>query len=318
MKSNFLFLLIFFYLNCYLNCCCSYSVALCFFGLTRSLYYTKKSISTHIFDILKDNGITKDIYLHTYNQTALSNPRSHEVNVTLDSEEWRLLKPDKYLIDDGELFKEQVIEYSLPILLTHGDPWKEGEPHTSLRNLITQLYSIHRVTNLWKHSGKKYDAIFYLRPDVWFFNDLNISDVFNILRSDANTNDIYVPEFHSWGGINDRFAFGSPNIMEIYGSRYLQVINYALKHTLHSESFLHSILLSNNATIKFTNILFERVRSNGILWGVPVGGQISNKLGAKYQLVKNILGEWTAESLKSQNQKKTQRNRLKNPHRPDK
>lgn len=69
---------------------CSH-VALCFFGLTRSLYYTKKSLTTHIFDIIKSLGYTSDVYLHTYNQTSISNPRSKEFNITLNFEEWKEL-----------------------------------------------------------------------------------------------------------------------------------------------------------------------------------------------------------------------------------
>ena len=43
-------------------------VAICFFGLTRSLKHTIDSINTNIFQPLKNSNIEYDVFLHTYKQ----------------------------------------------------------------------------------------------------------------------------------------------------------------------------------------------------------------------------------------------------------
>lgn len=266
--------------------------ALCFFGLTRSLRYTHHSLNTRIFQKLLQENVKYDIYLHTFNRQTISNPRSGEFNVTLDPEEWKLLLPHKYVMDDNELFEISVIEPLMSVLLRHGDPWNELPPHSSIRNFLKQLYSIYRVTNLWIHQEQNYDLIFYLRPDVWFFNDINLIDIREALQAVQPV--IYVPNFHHWGGINDRFAFGSPKVMKLYGSRYLQAINYSQYFPLHAETFLRYFLDYNGIVVRMTDILFERVRSNGVLWGIPQGGTFPENISEKYQLKRNSMGQWEA------------------------
>lgn len=270
-------------------------VAICFFGLTRSLYYTKQSIHSHIFDILMQHGISYDVYVHTYNMHSIWNSRSREYNVSLNKNEWKLLYPHQHVLDDNEAIDRTIVEPMLPMLLRNGDPWKEEPPHHSLRNLVKQFYSLKRVTELWRNRTD-YRLVIYSRPDMWFFNDLNITDVFTALHDTTTISNrfMYVPNFHSWGGLNDRFAFGPPKVMRIYGSRLDQTANYSKFHPLHPETFLKDLVHHYNITARTTDILFERVRSNGILWGVPHGEAIPDKAKARYQLVKNILGHWNA------------------------
>jgi hypothetical protein len=280
-------------------------VAICFFGLMRSLHYTKQSLHAHVFDILDQHGIAYDIYLHTYNMNSLSNARSREYNVSLNKNEWKLLYPSKHVIDDNDEIEWTVVNPLLPQLLDHGDPWKERLPYPSLRNLIKQLYSLKRVTELWRNRTADYQIVLYLRPDVWFFNDLNMTDLTNALTqssfpSSSSLNSrrfIYVPRFHSWGGVNDRFAFGPPEVMRLYGSRYDKALNYSKAHPLHPETFLRDLLGARNVSTRHTDILFERVRSNGVLWGVPKGEKIPDKAVGRYQLEKNILGQWNAVAV---------------------
>lgn len=41
-------------------------VAVCFFGLTRSLRWTLPSIETRLLGVLRDSGIEVDVFVHTY------------------------------------------------------------------------------------------------------------------------------------------------------------------------------------------------------------------------------------------------------------
>lgn len=41
-------------------------VAVCFFGLTRSLRWTLPSLQQRVFDVLRREGMRVDVFLHTY------------------------------------------------------------------------------------------------------------------------------------------------------------------------------------------------------------------------------------------------------------
>ena len=92
------------------------------------------------------------------------------------------------------------------------DPFHDG--FTSVQNLLCQLNSVAAVTHLWRAAGTAYDAVVYLRPDVYF----NCPFPVDVLETLAD-NTVYVPDFHHWGGLNDRFAMGKPRVVEHWGER---------------------------------------------------------------------------------------------------
>ena len=84
----------------------------------------------------------------------------------------------------------------------------------SYQNLLCQLNSIQQVTAMWRGSETKYDAVFYLRPDMLYNCPFPVQLLDN-LRSDA----VYIADFHHWHGYNDRFAFGRPETVGLWGQR---------------------------------------------------------------------------------------------------
>ena len=73
-------------------------IALLFWGLTRSLKFSIKTIEERILNILLKNNIEYDIYMHTYKINNLySNKRANEKNIKLNFSEYKLLNP-KYFI----------------------------------------------------------------------------------------------------------------------------------------------------------------------------------------------------------------------------
>lgn len=56
-------------------------VALCFFGLARSLRWTLASIHARVIDVLQEAGLEVDVFVHTYNleevKHKLANVRIH-------------------------------------------------------------------------------------------------------------------------------------------------------------------------------------------------------------------------------------------------
>ena len=83
-------------------------IALAFFGITRSLKYTIVSIHNKIFKILDENHIEYDIFMHTYKLNGYKNIRTHEQLDDVDNEEYKLLHPTYFQMDDQDDIKQIV------------------------------------------------------------------------------------------------------------------------------------------------------------------------------------------------------------------
>ena len=153
-------------------------IALIFWGLTRSLKFTIKTIEKRIFKILKDNNIDYDIYLHTYKINNLySNKRANENNIKLDFEEYKLLNPDYFIYDDQDTIKEKLKLFQYR---THKDPWESD--YSSLDNFILAMYSKLRITKL-------------LEENVLKSNNDNLNKKENIYTNKINSNNILINSY---------------------------------------------------------------------------------------------------------------------------
>ena len=85
---------------------------------------------------------------------------------------------------------------------------------TSIQNLMCQLNSLATVTQLWRNSGVHYDAVAYMRPDVLYNCPFPVKQL-----EELKPNTVYIPDFHHWRGLNDRFAMGAPEVVQLWGER---------------------------------------------------------------------------------------------------
>tara|TARA_B100000424_G_scaffold236520_1_gene201497 strand:+ start:847 stop:1614 length:768 start_codon:yes stop_codon:yes gene_type:complete len=225
----------------------------CFFGLTRSLKYTIDSINENLFKILKLNNIQYDIYLHTYDLKILTNKRSQELNCELDTDEYKLLNPKKYIIDNQDEFDKK---FDYKSVEKFGDSWKDN--FSSLRNLIRQLNSLKKVFSLIENK-KNYDSYIFCRPDLRFLNEIDIK----YILSSKNENVIITPYWQKCGGCNDRFAIGSLNSIKYYANRIDYIYEYMNdKGKLHSESLVKFVIDKFNIKNIDCDIFLCRVRAN--------------------------------------------------------
>lgn len=235
----------------------NFTVALVFWGLTRSLSWTVGSIEQHIFAPLVDHGIRYHSYIHTYTLMGpYSNPRSHEADYTLNFTEYVLLNPTAWKIEamedvDRHLHLEKYMRWT--------DPWANN--YSSVKNHVRALYSLMQATLLVVNAPVAYDAVVALRPDVFYLNDLNIPELLSI-----KPRTLYIPDFHLIAGVNDRFAFGSPGAMKVYGTRYLHAELYVTRKGLHSENFLRHVLDANGIATEQVHFRFRRMRATKRLW----------------------------------------------------
>lgn len=67
---------------------------------------------------------------------------------------------------------------------------------------------------MWQSTGRHYDAVLYMRPDVLYTCPFPVDAIKHMqLRT------LGIPDFHQWHGYNDRFAMGDPATAAIWGHR---------------------------------------------------------------------------------------------------
>jgi hypothetical protein len=233
-------------------------VAIGFFGITRSLKYTIKSIDENILDIFNKNNIKYDIYIHTYHLTNYKNVRTSEVinNADINNEEYKLLNANYIEIDDQEEIKQKI---NLLLYRTHKDPWETN--YNSVDNFILAQYSKLKLTKMIEKNQSNYNYILFMRPDCFYMNKLDIKYFDSI-----NDKSIIIPNFHLYSRIpfNDRFCISNIKTYKIYGEVFNLLLDISKKKELHSESILGEIMNNNNLDIIKVPFYFSRVRFNGI------------------------------------------------------
>lgn len=247
---------------CYHNFIPKVRVAICFFGLTRSLKFTLGSIQKNIFDPLKNNGIQYDTFLHTYKMNgSYSNPHAGEKDIILDADEYKLLEPMRYMVESKEAVSKKL---DLEKYRTHGNPWKNQQGQvsgdfTTLDNHILYLWSLKQLTKMWSDAKSRYTHIIYCRPDVLYQVPLDIS----WFSFPPKSNKICIPNFALCGDITDRFALGRPQQMLLYGNRFDDALAYSKKYPLASEAYLIATMKKHRIKYEHVNFFFIRVRANG-------------------------------------------------------
>lgn len=230
-------------------------IALCFWGLTRSLKYTIHSIKKRILTVLKNNKIEYKIFMHTYKfDSQYVNPRAHEYNVDLDFDEYTLLNPDYIEIDDQDEIKQKIDVFKYR---THDDPWNSD--YISVDNFLCAMYSKKQLGQMVENCEETFDYIIYLRPDVKYHSSFDIK-----FLSIVNKYTICTPNFHLFPKLNDRFCILTNNNLRKYYLLFDEMYEYSLTQPLHSERFqYHTLINRYKLSIKYIPFLFNRVRANG-------------------------------------------------------
>jgi hypothetical protein len=230
-------------------------VALCFWGLTRSLKFTLDSIHKHIIRPLRKSHIEFKIFLHTYEfESDYYNPRAKEVHIKLDFQEYKLLKPDYVQIDNQDDVKKKL---QLDKYRSHPDPW--GTNYITVDNFICAMYSKKRLGEMIQNSGEDFDAFIFLRPDVKFVNSLDTQYLLNIQNER-----VYIPNFHLFPDFNDRFLICPVKHVFTYTNLFDDMLEFSKHLSLHSERFQFAVLTQKyKLFVVYIPIHFNRVRACG-------------------------------------------------------
>jgi hypothetical protein len=239
--------------------------ALLLYGLPK--YFRALSYPSIVEHIVRHLRMPVDIFAHTYDLRTTTNPRNGEAQCAIDPDEvlactpieWRIESQDRVDADLDPLFNA---------LCAYGDAWSNG--FISLRNALRQYHSINGAYALMdahvhaEHAGRPYEMVIASRMDMLYLDDL--------LLQKPGAHDIYLPDFHEFGGVNDRFAVGGPAAMRAYCTARLDwTVAFCAERarSMHSESFLAWRLAaaSTDEGIRVHKIRFRlrRIRANGYI-----------------------------------------------------
>ena len=125
---------------------------------------------------------------------------------------------------------------------------------------LQKIKSRSILNDMIDETGNDYDRVIFSRLDVLY--DEPFKKEFN----DFDLDFINIPDFHNWGGYNDRFAISNRNNMRKYFSLFDRIDEYSREGVvLHAETNLKLHLDRQGARIKHFPIRFIRVRGGGKL-----------------------------------------------------
>lgn len=205
-----------------------FDFAIIYWGLTRS---TKKVYNSHIeriFNVLKRNNLTYKKFMHTWKiKDDIQMVWENEVPQKIDYNEYKLLEPDVYKIEQQEDFIEtlNMNDYFDKNLWDEKGNCGEGEWHPRvILNHLCALESMKRCVELVEGSmyeGNKYKYIMFIRPDCWMDDELPLADILPHLDK------INIPNFDHYDvGYNDRFAMMQYAHAVIYGKRINEIAEF--------------------------------------------------------------------------------------------
>jgi hypothetical protein len=201
-------------------------------------------------------GFEYQIFMHTYQVGSYFNRRTKEKADKLDSNEYKLLEPGHFLIENQDKVKAAL---KLEQYRTHKDPW--NTKYNSVDNFILAQHSKLQIVKMIKKSGEHFDYVIFLRPDVKYIQKLK--KTFFDLTTD---NSICIPNFHLHGKykINDRFAITNMATYLCYGEIFNKLLEISKQQPLHSETVIGRILLDmHKLDIVRVPFKFLRVRCDG-------------------------------------------------------
>jgi hypothetical protein len=181
---------------------CVGRVAVCYWGMVRTLEQCYPSHKKYVYDVLEDNKIEYDIFMHTWTTEGkqwvwfwnVDTPNNFSACELLQPKHLAVENQDEYVASlDYENTKDIYQNFSAADRV-----WKE--PRLVL-NLLCALESQRRVLDMVLQSTEHYDLVIFIRPDVRIVDPLPIQEMLSLKE-----NDIIIPNFAHHRGLNDRFA----------------------------------------------------------------------------------------------------------------
>jgi hypothetical protein len=181
----------------------------------------------------------------------------HDCGIANDYEEYKLLAPHFYCIDEQAKFTDT---------LHFPDYFHEGEADEwlpqLLRNHLCALESQQRVWRmaLARSAEKSFDFVVFVRPDMVIHTPFDME----LLVSPSLSYDVCLPSYHHFEGYNDRFAVLPFANGGKYAERLNGIVSYRKNHgRIVSEKYLKYVVDKELPRVHFTDMHMRIVRPNG-------------------------------------------------------
>jgi hypothetical protein len=236
------------------------NVAICYYGMTRSLKSTYKSHENFLFNILKANYIRYEIFMHTWN-TGIYNIIGDKVSdVPIDYEQYKVLNPNYYQINNQNEFINTINleDYFNNDLYTANGNTSKGDWNPKLiLNHLCSLESIKRVTKLVEDSDvSRFDTVIYIRPDIQLLNEFSMNWFIYF-----NPTQLMLLNYDHNEGYNDKFAVLHLENYKAYGYRIDTIKEFhKTKGRITPEKFVKYTVLRNYKQIKFIDLQVKIIR----------------------------------------------------------
>lgn len=229
-------------------------IVIAFYGITRSLTYTIRSIRENIFKPLEGLG-ELTVLAHFYDQDRAVNSRSREDGAIIQHE-YDLLKADCLMLEKPGLCLPSM---HFDLIKSAPDPFKDN--YQSLRNLCHQLNSLSKVTRMAQELDP--DFVFFVRPDLLYHDTFEHEAKRFVADRQFN---VMTPAWHRWTWVNDRFAFTDKSAYMAYGDRAKLIEKFIqVNGHLHSESLLKFALEEAGLQHSVFELKASRVRVGGVV-----------------------------------------------------
>ena len=197
--------------------------------------------------------------MHTWYTKSKQRVWETELSIPIDYNEYKLLNPAYYRIDDQDTFTDALDfgqYFYEPVWIEKGDsPDGEWLPKLILNHLCA-LESQKRVTYMVLESRNKYDLILYIRPDALLLTPFPVKMLLNIQEGD-----ILIPNFDHCEGYNDRCAVMHVKTAPLYGKRINGIIDYRrTQGGIVSEKYVKYICDKNQLNVILIDFHFELIR----------------------------------------------------------
>jgi len=228
-------------------------IAICYWGLPRSIGLVYPSQKEKVFDVLDKHCIEYDIYAHFW-KTDVNRVWDWVIPVPLDYENVKLLNAKQVQLDDQQAFLDTI---KFEEYYYEHEKEQEWSPEL-IRNHLCALESQKRCVNLCLSANIAYDYVMFLRPDALIETDLPVELVFG-----GETNTIILPTNNHYEGLNDRFAILKFESVLWYSHRINRIREFR-KHNgrIVSEKYVKYVV-DRHYIPQFVDFYFRLMRTDG-------------------------------------------------------
>ena len=234
-----------------------YDIAICYFGLPRSVQFVFKSHIEFIYNVLDEKKITYKKFMHTW-KTGDGSQRvwRYKTREKINYEEYKLLEPHYYKIESQDEFMETI---NMNDYYYEQERKKEWD-RTLLKNHICALGSEKRVFEMVKESGLKFKYVMVIRPDSKFEMNIPIDKMLDLKEKEFSISD-----HRHYEGYNDRFMISNFNDAHIYLNRIDEMKEgRSVSGRITAEKYLKYTLKKHSCIVKKVRFPFQLIRPDGV------------------------------------------------------